>query len=683
MYAHPVYNIVSVLNADITSEIINDIIQKACDSEVMDAIIETDNNAVALTDDEIISKVCDQFDVKESYDDVVIEVDISENDDLESCLKEESVNFSKMIIDSGEIDKVQSSNNNNGTMTIDKNDDKTPVMPAKVTSNENNESSTSSTYYSDELLSLKGFSKQIYGRVSEIANLPLMCMASQFNSCSIQCLGYPSEMKENEFIPLFERYGTLYKLRIIGCKNMLFVTYTATEGAMKAVNALDRSVYRGHRISVTEYLSEGRLFVKPIPHSATKDEIFGQFRRFTNTLVKVSMFNDFHDENKNRGFCYLQYPDHKQARQAKKILESRVFFGGHHLTIDWPDRNLYWSDNHTLYLSNLCRDKRPNDLRNYFGVYGELTYVRMNYPYALVRFNKSEDAARAAREIDKKILGNENVDISMYRLGEKICKKTLPVASDQTRKQIVKRTPIPDSSATTSTLYVKNLHSDMSTPDLRKYFSIYGEVNEIDKDGKFASVRFRHSEDAKRAAREIDKHQLGQKVEISFKNPEEERIAKSLPKSDTLYITNLPATITTNNLRKIFSAHGNVMEIDKDGKFATVRFLNVESAERSYNQIDKKQLGKDVKISLNETIVATSDTLYITNVRSNIPLTELRNCFSVYGPIDWLDKDGTNVSVKFKDIESAERAHCGIDKKRLGDENVEVSFLMKSTPKEC
>lgn len=66
------------------------------------------------------------------------------------------------------------------------------------------------------------------------------------------------------------------------------------------------------------------------------------------------------------------------------------------------------------------------------------------------------------------------------------------------------------------TLYIHNLHSAFSAGDLRKMFSLFGSIMDINKNVDFASVRFHHSEHCMRAARDIDKRRLGNDVEITF-----------------------------------------------------------------------------------------------------------------------------------------------------------------------
>lgn len=596
---------------------------------------------------------------------------LSENDDMESSFKKNKDQSMETFNENdSSVIGLQTQTTEMPTIKID--DRGSDILPNQIDNsaiNTNNESTTDS----DKLLGSKRFSKYMYGKCRILVDLQLMGIASQFKDCEILCQGFPSEMKiEKELIPLFEKFGKVYKLKKIMDTNVVFVTYTTTEDFEKAIKSLNRHVFQGRTIYAKENLLEGRLFVKTIPSSATKAEVFQKFSALTYGLVKVSLFNDPANENIHRGFCYLDYENRERAADAKRRLSSTSVFG-RTLTIDWPYTHYAGTDKTELKIHNLRSALPQEDLRKMFSVYGELSDVQKIGTLGIVRFHNSEDADRAAREIDKKLLGNENLEISFVRMSKKKI-KPLPDSSDT--KKIYKQ-PLPDSSDTT--LYINNLYLGLLASDLRKYFSVYGEVSEVDKNDQFAIVRFRNSENAKRAAREIDKQQLGNDVKISFENRTNKEIPKKLPESDTVYINNLRSGILALDLRKNFSVYGEVMEIDKNGNSADVRFRNSEHAKRAYCEIDKQRFGSNVEISLKQKVLGSSDTLYITNLRSEMTSSDMRKYFSVYGQVIEVDKDGKNAFVSFVDIQSAERA-MKIDKKRLGND-AEIVFLKTDIPK--
>lgn len=610
-----------------------------------------------------------------------------------------------------------------------------------------NASTSKSDCYTNEMILSKGFTLRVFGKVRILSNLSLMSKASQIKKCEIQCFGLPEHSTENELLPLFDQYGKVYQLtKVMDSSNQVFVVYTCKEDAEKAIAYLHRSVYKGKLIQARKNLA-GRIFVAPIPSSVTKREVFEKFKLLTHGLVNVSLINDRTNEGKIRNFCYLDYNDRLTARDAKNALSKKIVFGKK-MNAEWPKKNQHRSDtSNTVYIHNLRPGVRCSDLRKYFSVYGKVRNIQRFGTFSSIHFEYGKDAVRGANEIDKKLLGNENVEISLTKLS-KTSKKMLHLSSD--------------------TLYMKNLCDDMTNSFLQECFSVYGEIREIKKDGAFATVRFKKPQDAIQAAHKIDKQQLGRNIEISlekhankkskgkrankklkkkqsnasgilfiknlrvgitvsdvrqcfsvcgeifeidkegtsatvrFKNPNdsihaatkidkqqlgheveislEEKLSTKIPNlSDTLFIKNLPEGWTASDLRKYFSVYGQVIEVDKNNNFATVRFLILEDANRALHEFDKKKLGVNVKISFYKKDT-DSDTLYLKNIRPGLTTADLRKYFSVYGKICEIDKDDTLATVKFQKLESSKRAAREIDKKTLG-ENADISFSNWTCPK--
>lgn len=590
-----------------------------------------------------MSTCSDQSEAEESVD----EETASEND-IEFNSEEDSELSDPSEVIEGAIGEVNSENVNFERLpTVEETSDKTNTeMPSKqelvlpktvdepVNVGVNAGILSTADFYTNELISSKGFNKNLFANSRLLVNLPLMAVASQFDECEIRCSGFPIQMIENELLPFFEKFGKVYKLKKIIHTHEVFVTYTTIEDAERAIKNVRQHGFNGRNISARANFKNATLFVKNIPFSATKCEVFRKFCAIAKGLVKVSMVSDTVDDRKNRGYCYIHYNNHQEAKAAKLQLETKKVFSLP-LFVDWPDKKFGWSDKRTLYITNLRTDVHREDLREYFSVYGKVLVVEKNGTFATVQFQNTEDSTRAVRQIDRKLLGNENVEISTQRLVEDFKKK---------RK------------STGMTLYISNLSSNITTSDLRKWFSVYGVVNEIEKNDSNATVRFQDSENAKRATREIDIRQLGHEVEISYKKPVEK-----LPNSHTIYVNNLRSGMTAPELREFFSVYGVVKEIDKSDQFASVRFQKSAHAKLAFRKLDKNLLGSEVEVSLKK-IVPDSDTVYIEN--STMDTKELRKCFSVYGDVIDIEKNGEFVSVRFVDKEIAKRAVREMEKKQ-------------------
>lgn len=422
----------------------------------------------------------------------------------------------------------------------------------------NDNSQVSNVEPENKSLGLKGYSVRAYGPVRLVVNLPLMAAASGCAVFDIECEKFPVQMMEDELIPLFEKFGQVYKLKKITHKNRILVTYTNTKDAEKAIESLNGSNIQGHNVKVFKNVPNGRLVVRPIPYTATKKYLMHLFGSITYNLQSVTLYNSRENENRNRGFCYLTYGNHEDALAAKKLLSSRMIYGFNlPLKVDFPSRRLMAEETFDkLYIINLRSGLNVNHLQKIFAIYGEIVDIRQFGHFAIVEFKNSEDGKRAAREVDKSQLGNENVEIRFSTFCENLEPKKVfmnPSVKSPTNRQMKSPINTPtklqkEEVDSSDTVYVNNLHSTITATDLRKMFSSFGTVMEIDKNGAFAAIRFRNPEQSARAAQQIDKNQLGVDAQISLakitKNPEKV--------SDMLYVRNLRSDITTSELRSYF-----------------------------------------------------------------------------------------------------------------------------------
>lgn len=59
---------------------------------------------------------------------------------------------------------------------------------------------------------------------------------------------------------------------------------------------------------------------------------------FTEGLNDVILYHQPDDKKKNRGFCFLEYEDHKTAAQARRrLMSGKVKVWGNVVTVEWAD----------------------------------------------------------------------------------------------------------------------------------------------------------------------------------------------------------------------------------------------------------------------------------------------------------------------------------------------------------
>ena len=246
--------------------------------------------------------------------------------------------------------------------------------------------------------------------------------------CQLYCGNIPRDMYEDKLIPMFEKFGNIWDLRLMMDGSMTghnrgyaFVTFTSPDEAMKAVQELNNlEMDPGKRLVVNVSISNTRLFVGNIPKSKSKEEIMIEFDKYGGGLTDVIIYaaNEKNVQKLNRGFCFLEYKTHQGANQAKKSLSSgRARVWGCDIIVDWADPQEE-PDKETmervkiLYCRNVPVSVTAEMLGLMFQRYGKVERVKKIKDYAFVHFEKREEALEALNSLNGEDVCESKLDIS-------------------------------------------------------------------------------------------------------------------------------------------------------------------------------------------------------------------------------------------------------------------------------
>lgn len=243
------------------------------------------------------------------------------------------------------------------------------------------------------------------------------------------CGRIPKEVFEDELIPLFEKCGTIWDLRLMMDpmsgynRSFCFVTFTDRGGAGEAVKQLDGyEIQPGKKLRVNISIANVRLFVGNIPKNKSKEEILEEFRKHTDGITDVIIYNSPDDvKKKNRGFAFLEYDSHKSASMAKHRIGSgytRVW--GCDIIVDWadpqeePDEETM-SKVKVLYVRNLKSDVTEDQLREKFEQHGKVERVKKVKDYGFVHFEDRDNALLAMQQLNRTVIGDSEMQISLAK----------------------------------------------------------------------------------------------------------------------------------------------------------------------------------------------------------------------------------------------------------------------------
>ncbi|GJX28466.1 RNA recognition motif domain, eukaryote, nucleotide-binding alpha-beta plait domain protein [Tanacetum coccineum] len=221
--------------------------------------------------------------------------------------------------------------------------------------------------------------------------------------------------------------------RIISCKiaknddgkskGFGYVQFDSEESAAEALSALDGSVLDGKILTVAKYLNKSErkeaqftnVYVKNLDVDFTESSLIEKFSEYGKVTSAV-IVNDA--EGKSRGFGFVNFESHENAKKAIKALNdaeigSKKWFVGKAMKKSERDAILKRAHQKqkpvflNLLVRNLAISVNENDLREVFGAFGCVTSAKVicdengiSKGFAYVCFSKSEDAKKATRSLN-------------------------------------------------------------------------------------------------------------------------------------------------------------------------------------------------------------------------------------------------------------------------------------------
>lgn len=242
----------------------------------------------------------------------------------------------------------------------------------------------------------------------------------------------PRDLFEDTLVPLFEKAGPIWDLRLMmdpltGLnRGYAFLTYCNKDAALEAVKLCDSYEIRsGKHLGVCLSVANNRLFVGSIPKSKTKDQIMEEFQKITEGLTDVILYQQVEDKRKNRGFCFLEFEDHKTAAQARRrLMSGKIKVFGNPVSVEWadpieePDPEVM-AKVKVLFVRNLAASVTEETLQQAFSPYGKLERVKKLKDYAFVHFEERGEAVKAMEEMHGKTLDGECLVIVLAKPPDK------------------------------------------------------------------------------------------------------------------------------------------------------------------------------------------------------------------------------------------------------------------------
>jgi len=238
----------------------------------------------------------------------------------------------------------------------------------------------------------------------------------------------PRDMYEWQLVPIFERCGKIYELRLMmdfsgSNRGYLFVRYTRREEAKLAIKELNNfEIKPGKFIGVIPSVDNRKLWISGIPKNRSAAEIQDEMSKLTDGVTNVYIYNSHLDKSKTRGYAFIEYETHRHAALARrKLVPGRNFLFDQEIErVDWAEPENEVDDDvmakvKVLFIRNLSAQTSEDDIEKVFEECseGQVERVKKTKDYAFVHFNTRDAAERAFKATkDDLLIDNCQIEVS-------------------------------------------------------------------------------------------------------------------------------------------------------------------------------------------------------------------------------------------------------------------------------
>ncbi|XP_030611615.1 APOBEC1 complementation factor isoform X3 [Archocentrus centrarchus] len=239
----------------------------------------------------------------------------------------------------------------------------------------------------------------------------------------------PRDLFEDELVPLCEKFGKIYEVRMMmdfngNNRGYAFVTFSNKQEARAAMKQLNNyEIRNGRLLGVCASVDNCRLFVGGIPKTKKREEILSEMRKVTEGVVDVIVYPSAADKSKNRGFAFVEYESHRSAAMARrKLLPGRIQLWGHPIAVDWAEPEVEVDEDtmatvKILYVRNLMLQTTEETIEKEFNSLkpGAVERVKKIRDYAFVHFSQREDAINAMKALNGKVVDGSPIEVTLAK----------------------------------------------------------------------------------------------------------------------------------------------------------------------------------------------------------------------------------------------------------------------------
>ncbi|XP_057297897.1 APOBEC1 complementation factor-like isoform X2 [Hydractinia symbiolongicarpus] len=256
---------------------------------------------------------------------------------------------------------------------------------------------------------------------------PNMTGVAPSRGCEVFVGKLPRDCYEDELVPVFEKAGKIYELRLMMDYNgqnrgYAFVVYCAKRDAQKCVRTINNyEIRKGRLLGVCQSVDNCRLFIGGIPKKVKKEEILEEISKVTDNVIDVIVYPSATDKTKNRGFAFVEYDHHRAAAMARrKLMNGKIQLWGHPIAVDWaePEQEVdeeIMDQVKVLYVRNLQLSTTEETIENLFKKFAEVDRVKKIKDYCFVHFSTRDGARHALEQMQGESIDGADVEVTLAK----------------------------------------------------------------------------------------------------------------------------------------------------------------------------------------------------------------------------------------------------------------------------
>ncbi|XP_046914698.2 RNA-binding protein 47 isoform X1 [Dermatophagoides farinae] len=220
----------------------------------------------------------------------------------------------------------------------------------------------------------------------------------------------PRDCFENELIPLFEKPGRIYKMRLMidfSGKNRGygFVQYFNKKDAQRAIEMLNHfEIRKRWPIGVMLSRNNNRLFFGNLPNDITKQEMIDEVAKHTSGIINAIYYGG---STRTNGFGFVEYENHKMTALARrKFFPGSILLFDRQPKVDWAKSEEeidddFVSNNSVLYVRFIKPDITEENLKKFFSFINNgqtllnINRVKKIRNFAFIHYENPKDAQMA------------------------------------------------------------------------------------------------------------------------------------------------------------------------------------------------------------------------------------------------------------------------------------------------